>query len=69
MSDSRKDERPWGSTAVPSISFALLPARRLAVTGGLFKAGLPCRTLEGVFSGAMMPGDMDDMDVGVVSLL
>ena len=68
-SDSRKDERPCGSMTGASVSFALLPARLLVVTGGLFTAGLPCRALEGVLRGAMIPGDMDDMDVGVVSLL
>jgi hypothetical protein len=69
VSDSRRDGRPCGSTIGTSISFAVLPDLPLMVTGGLLTAGLPCRTLEGVFKGAMIPGDMDDMDVGVVSLL
>lgn len=69
VSDSRREGRPCGSTAGGSVSFALLPDRPLRVTGGLFTAGLPCRALDGVFRGAMMPGDIDDMDVGVVSLL
>lgn len=69
VSDSRRAGRPLGSTTAGSVSFALLPDRPLKVTGGLFTAGLPCRTLDGVLRGAMMPGDMDDMDVGVVSLL
>ncbi len=69
VSDSRRGVRPCGSAMGASVSFALLPDRPRIVTGGLLTAGLPCRTLEGVFRGAMMPGDMDDMDVGVVSLL
>jgi hypothetical protein len=67
--DSRKGVRLCGSAAGASVSLELLPDRPLIVTGGLFTAGLPCRTREGVFRGAIIPGDMDDMDVGVVSLL
>jgi hypothetical protein len=69
VSDSRRDGRPCVSTTGASVSFALLPDRPLMLSGGLFTAGLPCRIREGVFRGAMIPGDMDDMDVGVVSLL
>lgn len=69
VSDSLRGVRPCGSAMGASFSLALLPDRPLMVTGGRFTAGLPCRTLEGVFRGAMIPGDIDDMDVGVVSLL
>jgi hypothetical protein len=69
VSDSLKGVRLCGSATGASFSFALLPDRPRMVTGGRFTAGLPCLTLEGVFTGATIPGDMDDMDVGVVSLL
>ncbi len=53
----------------PSTSFGVLPAL-LRVTGGRLCAGLPCRSLVVVVLGtAMIPGDCDDMDVGVVSRL
>lgn len=47
----------------------VLPAR-LLVGGGRLSAGLPCRSLGvWVFVGAIIPGDWDAIDVGVVSLL
>jgi hypothetical protein len=47
----------------------VLPAL-LLVTGGRVTAGLTCRNLRGLFfKGAIIPGDCEDIDVGVVSLL
>jgi len=72
--DSLTIDKPLDSTGDPveSIS-AELPALLLVVldTGGLFIIGaFPCRSRGVVvFMGRKIPGDCDDMDVGVVSLL
>ena len=50
----------------PSASLELLPAL-LLVIGGRVWAGLPCRSLGVIgFTGAKIPGDCDEIDVGVV---
>lgn len=62
--------RPWLSdTMYVSASLEVLPAL-LRVTGGLESAGLACLSLAvGIRIGATIPGDCEDIDVGVVSLL
>lgn len=68
--DSRTAASPRGSLTADSGSFVRLPVRR-RVTGGRLRVGLACRALSDAAKrlGAMIPGDWDEMDVGVVSRL
>lgn len=68
VTDSRNDGKV--STAGSSYSWGKLPSLLLVSGGRLLVAGLPCRNLGGAnFNGATIPGDCDDIEVGVVSLL
>lgn len=71
MRDSLSAGSPCGSIAAPDASFPpeVLPVL-LRVTGGRVCAGLPCCNL-GVrgFVDTNIPGDCDDIEVGVVFLL
>lgn len=68
--DSRTAASPRGSLRVDSGSLVTLPARR-RVTGGRLRVGLVCRPLadDNKRLGAIIPGDCDAIDVGVVFLL
>jgi hypothetical protein len=70
VTDSRNEG--WSCETTVTLGSSLsekLPAA-LLVGGGLLMAGLPCGSRGGlIFIGAIMPGDCEDIDVGVVSLL
>jgi hypothetical protein len=68
VSDSRNEGNPCASRTSTSLSSEALPMR-LLVTGGRLYIGLVCRNRVGTLSGAIRPGDCEDIEVGVVSLL
>lgn len=68
VSDSRSAGSPLPSVVAASLSSEALPMR-LLVTGGRLSIGLPCRKRGVPLSGTISPGDCEDIEVGVVSLL
>jgi hypothetical protein len=68
VSDSRSAGSPFPSAATVSFSSEALPMR-LLVTGGRLWMGLPCRNRGVPLRGTISPGDCEDIEVGVVSLL
>jgi hypothetical protein len=68
VSDSRKDGSPCASMGFASAVPGTLPFR-LRDKGGRVLIGLGCRIRGVIPSGATIPGDCDDIEVGVVSRL
>ena len=68
VSDSRNEGNPCVSRISTFLSSEALPMR-LLVTGGRLCIGLVCRNRIGILSGAITPGDCEDIEVGVVSRL
>jgi hypothetical protein len=68
VSDSRNAGSPFPAAVTASFSSEALPIR-LLVTGGRLSIGLPCRKRGVPLRGTINPGDCEDIDVGVVSLL
>lgn len=63
VADSRTDGRPARCVRCGS-SWCCALGNFLLVTGGRLRVGLVC-LLNGAFAGVPMPGDADDMEVGV----
>ena len=62
--DSRNAGSPWLCERWLSSCGRKFPTLRL-VTGGRLRVGLTCLTLIGDFAGRGIPGEYEDMDVGV----
>ena len=69
VKDSRRDGKPCISSTPASASFELLPARLRDDSGGLLLIGLGCRSRGVIRRETARPGDCEDIEVGVVSLL
>lgn len=68
MPDSRSTDSPWFSESLASSCGGKFLSP-LLVIGGRLRVGLDCLTPRGDFAGRGMPGEWDDMEVGVEVLL